>query len=104
MISKELKETPKSKRMTIKIFDGNASIAVQKWCGRQNEMALYDTLNKEFPDKDFDFMHEEFRRVSIELYPKTVKPYPNCKEVLISLKKKLIVPRQIIIFGKKIIN
>ena len=49
---------------------------------------IYDTLNKEFPDKDFDFMHAEFRRVSVELYPKTVKPYPNCKEVLISLKKK----------------
>ena len=49
---------------------------------------IYDTLNKEFPDQDMEFMHTEFRRVSVELYPKTVKPYPNCKEVLISLKKK----------------
>ena len=49
---------------------------------------IYDTLNKEFPDMDMEFMHAEFRRVSVELYPKTVKPYPNCKEVLLSLKKK----------------
>ncbi len=49
---------------------------------------IYDTLNKEFPNQDFDFMHAEFRRVSVELYPKTVKPYPQCKEVLLSLKKK----------------
>ena len=49
---------------------------------------IYDTLNKEFPDQDMEFMHSEFRRVSVELYPSTVKPYPNCREVLLSLKKK----------------
>ena len=49
---------------------------------------IYDTLNKEFPDMDFDFMHAEFRRVSVELYPKTVKVYPHCKKTLLSLKKK----------------
>ena len=49
---------------------------------------IYDTLNKEFPNQDMEFMHAEFRRVSVELYPKTVKPYPHCKETLLSLKKK----------------
>ena len=49
---------------------------------------IYDTLNKEFPNQDMEFMHSEFRRVSVSLYPKTVKPYPDCKEVLLSLKKK----------------
>lgn len=49
---------------------------------------IYDTLNKEFPGQDMEFMHNEFRRVSVSLYPKTVKTYPHCKETLISLKKK----------------
>ena len=49
---------------------------------------IYDTLNKEFPGCDMEFMHSEFRRVSVELYPKTVKPYPHCKETLLSLKEK----------------
>lgn len=49
---------------------------------------IYDTLNKEFPDQDMEFMHSEFRRVSVSLYPKTVKTYPHCKETLLSLKKK----------------
>ena len=49
---------------------------------------IYDTLNKEFPNQDMEFMHAEFRRVSVELYPKTVKPFPHCKETLLSLKKK----------------
>lgn len=49
---------------------------------------IYDTLNKEFPGMDMEFMHAEFRRVSISLYPKTVKSYPGCKEALLSLKEK----------------
>ncbi len=49
---------------------------------------IYDTLNKEFPGCDMEFMHSEFRRVSVELYPKTVKPYPHSKETLLSLKEK----------------
>ena len=49
---------------------------------------IYDTLQKEFPDMDMEFMHEEFKRVSIGLYPKTVKTYPGCKEALLSLKEK----------------
>ena len=48
---------------------------------------IYETLNKEFPGCDFEFMHAEFRRVSTELYPSTVTTYPNCKEVLLELKK-----------------
>ncbi len=49
---------------------------------------IYETLTKEFPNMDFDFMHEEFRRVSVELYPKTVKLYPHTKETLIKLKEQ----------------
>lgn len=49
---------------------------------------IYDTLNKEFPGCDMEFMHSEFRRVSVKLYSKTVKAYPDCKEVLLSLKEK----------------
>ena len=49
---------------------------------------IYDTLNKEFPDMDMEFMHSEFRRVSVELYPKTVKLYPHEKETLIKLKEQ----------------
>ena len=49
---------------------------------------IYETLNKEFPHMDMDFMHDEFRRVSVSLYPKTVKTYPHAKETLLSLKEK----------------
>ena len=48
---------------------------------------IYDTLNKEFPGMDMEFMHEEFRRVSKELYPETVKLYPHTKETLLELKR-----------------
>ena len=34
-----------------------------------------------------EFMHSEFRRVSIELYPKTVTTYPGAKETLLKLKE-----------------
>ena len=49
---------------------------------------IYETLDKEFPGCDLEFMHSEFRRISIELYPKTVTAYPGCKETLLSLKEK----------------
>ena len=49
---------------------------------------IYETLDKEFPGCDLEFMHAEFRRVSMELYPKTVASYPHCKEVLLELKRK----------------
>ena len=49
---------------------------------------IYDTLKKEFPDKDSEFMFKEFIRISTELYPKTVKLYPHTKEALIKLKEQ----------------
>jgi pyrophosphatase PpaX len=49
---------------------------------------IYDTLNKEFPGCDMEFMHSEFRRVSVELYPKTVTTYPGAKETLLKLKEQ----------------
>ena len=48
---------------------------------------IYETLDKEFPDCDLEFMHAEFRRVSIELYPSTVTSYPDCRETLLKLKE-----------------
>ena len=49
---------------------------------------IYDTLKKEFSDKDSEFMFKEFIRISTELYPKTVKLYPHTKETLIKLKEQ----------------
>ena len=49
---------------------------------------IYETLNKEFPGCDMEFMHSEFRRVSVELYPKTVTTYPGAKETLLKLKEQ----------------
>ena len=49
---------------------------------------IYETLNKEFPGCDMEFMHSEFRRVSVELYPKTVTTYPGAKETLLRLKEQ----------------
>ena len=46
------------------------------------------TLKEEFPDMDIDFMYEEFRKLSIELYPSTVELFPHCRESLLSLKQK----------------
>lgn len=48
---------------------------------------IYETLDKEFPGCDLEFMHAEFRRVSIELYPSTVTSYPDCRETLLKLKE-----------------
>ena len=49
---------------------------------------IYDTLKKEFPNMDMEFMHDEFRRISVELYPKTVTTYPDTKETLLFFKEK----------------
>ena len=49
---------------------------------------IYETLDKEFPGCDLEFMHQEFRRVSLQLYPKTVTAYPGCRETLIKLKEE----------------
>lgn len=48
---------------------------------------IYDTLKKEFPHMDQDFMLKEFQRVSTENYRKTVKLYPHTKETLLKLKE-----------------
>lgn len=48
---------------------------------------IRDTLKKEFPDKDINFMFEEFHKKSSTLYATHVFAYPNSKEVLLELKK-----------------
>lgn len=49
---------------------------------------IRETLKKEFPDKDNQFMWDEFHRISWEYYPKYITSYPNCKEMLLELKNK----------------
>lgn len=44
-------------------------------------------LKKEFPDMDQDFILNEFKRISWDLYTTTVTEYPNCRDVLLELKK-----------------
>ena len=48
---------------------------------------IYDTLTKEFPDQDFDFMFQEFVKESSKNYPKYVTLYPHTKETLLKLKE-----------------
>ena len=46
------------------------------------------TLAKEFPNQDQEFMYNEFKNLSMSLYPSTVEEYPHCREVLLELKEK----------------
>ena len=48
---------------------------------------IYETLQKEFPGGDMDFLFHEFVNESVKQYPKTVKTYPHCKETILNLKK-----------------
>ena len=49
---------------------------------------IRDTLKKEFPDLDQNFIFDEFHHESFKLYPTHVFSYPHCKEVLLDLKKE----------------
>lgn len=49
---------------------------------------IRETLKKEFPDLDLQFIWDEFHRVSWELYPEYTKGYPGCLEALKTLKEK----------------
>ena len=46
---------------------------------------IRDTLKKEFPDMDIDFMVEEFIKVSWSNYDKYAKLFPHVKETIINL-------------------
>ena len=48
---------------------------------------IRETLLKEFPNQDIDFMFKKFSEVSYELYATHTFPYPNSKEVLLELKR-----------------
>ena len=50
--------------------------------------SIVDTLKKEFPDGNQEMLLKEFSRISKELYPKTIKTYPLCKETILALKEK----------------
>lgn len=48
---------------------------------------IAETLKKEFPNMDNDFMVQEFSRISKDLYPQLMTGYPHCREVLLDFKK-----------------
>ena len=48
---------------------------------------LRETLIKEFPHMDVNFMYQEYQRISKGLYDELVKPMDGCLEVLIKLKQ-----------------
>ena len=48
----------------------------------------HNDLLRALGPQDFAQLFGRFRRVSVELYPKTVTTYPHAKETLISLKNK----------------
>ena len=49
---------------------------------------IYETLQKEFPGQDMEFLFNEFVKESVKLYPKVVTTYPHCKETILNLKKR----------------
>lgn len=49
---------------------------------------IRETLKKEFPNMDNDFMYQVFHDESYKLYATHVYPYPHSKEVLLELKKE----------------
>lgn len=49
---------------------------------------IRDTLKKEFPDLDPQFIWDEFHRISWDYYPKYILPFDGVKETLIKLKEK----------------
>ena len=48
---------------------------------------LRDTLRKEFPDGDIEFLAQEFARLSKDKYDTMVTPYPHSREVKLKLKE-----------------
>ena len=49
---------------------------------------IFETLKREFPDRDPEEMYTVFKRVSKEFYKDTVKPYQDEIKVLTKLKDK----------------
>ena len=49
---------------------------------------IKETLKKEFPDQDIEFMFEEFKKISWDYYPICVTAFPHVKETFIKLKDK----------------
>ena len=49
---------------------------------------IREVLKREFPDQDNQFMWDEFHRISWDFYPLYTTGYPNCREVLLELKKR----------------
>ena len=49
---------------------------------------IRETLKKEFPNLDQNFIFDEFHKESYKLYATHTFPYPHSKEVLLKLKKE----------------
>ena len=48
---------------------------------------MRETIKKEFPDGDIEFLTQEFFRLSKDKYEKMVTPYPHSREVKLKLKE-----------------
>ena len=51
---------------------------------------IMETLKREFPDQNTEYMFEEYRRISNPLYEKYLRPYPHAKELIKKLKEQRI--------------
>lgn len=49
---------------------------------------LKETLTREFPDYDLDFINSEYKRISSVNYLHYLKTFKNCREILLKLKKE----------------
>lgn len=49
---------------------------------------LNETLTREFPNLDYKFIYDEYKKTSNINYPKYIKIFKNSKEVLVNLKNK----------------
>lgn len=49
---------------------------------------IRETLTKEFPEYDLEFMFDVFHKISRKLYDTHIFPYPNERETLLKLKEK----------------
>ena len=49
---------------------------------------IRETLKKEFPNYDTEMLFKEFMNISTPMYQRLVTSYPNCRHVLLELKKR----------------
>ena len=108
---KDLEKEMKTKRYSLVLFDMDGTVLNSDPMILESMNILYDkyrngvrtpkekviyfsgppireTLKKEFPDLDQDFIFDEFHKVSKSLYATHTFNYPHSKEVLLKLKEE----------------